>query len=162
MCAALEVSSMCFPCRDFHFQPYEDDMLKMIIQKRLTDPRVVPEATISHAIFRVSLTLTHFGDTRQALSCILIIPTCCLTMLTLHCHADSASLVHRPKVTVLCADGILCCHKWQCFLLQMKVHGKSNVRNILDTLCKAAQAALSQQAQANSDSAGNSQASGQH
>lgn len=74
MCAALEVPNMCFPCRDFDFQPYEDDMLKKVINKRLTDPQVVPEATISHAIFKVCVTLTHFGDTRQALSCILIIP----------------------------------------------------------------------------------------
>lgn len=91
---------MCFPCRDLHFQPYEDDVLKMIIQKRLTDPQVVPEATISHAIFRVCLTLTHFGALDK--HCLVYsIPTMwCLTMLTLHFHADSASHVHYCKVTV--------------------------------------------------------------
>ena len=96
------------PCRDFHFPPYENDMLKKIIHKRLT--QVVAEATISHAIFRACLTLTHYGDTRQALSCILIKPTCCLSMLTL--HSDSASHVHCYKFKVF-----LC--RWQTLLLQL-------------------------------------------
>lgn len=53
-------------------------MLKEIIQQRLTDTQVVPEATISRAVFKARFSLGH---TQYTLSYPLLVPASCLTML---------------------------------------------------------------------------------